>query len=97
MFIINLTYIKPLEVIDQLFEAHKEFLEQYYNSGQFLISGAKNPRIGGIIIAIGSNKKELEKIIQQDPFIKEKAATYEVIEFIPRRFNHVFDSIKEKL
>ncbi|MDP4170378.1 MAG: YciI family protein, partial [Bacillota bacterium] len=51
MFIVELTYVKSLDEIDRLREAHVAFLKKYYEKGIFLMSGPKNPRKGGIIIA----------------------------------------------
>lgn len=44
MFIINLTYIEPLEAVEKHLEKHIDFLNQYYTKGLFIASGRKNPR-----------------------------------------------------
>jgi uncharacterized protein YciI len=83
MFIINLQYIKEISEVDNFVAEHRIFLEKYYESGKFLLSGRKEPRNGGIIIAQGSSRSEIESIIYEDPFHREKIAKYEIIEFIP--------------
>ena len=50
MFIVNLTYIKPLDAVEKYLEKHIDFLNQYYTKGLFIASGRKNPRTGGIIL-----------------------------------------------
>ena len=50
MFIVNLTYIKPLDEVEKFLEKHIDFLNQYYTKGHFIASGRKNPRTGGIIL-----------------------------------------------
>ncbi len=50
MFIVNLTYIKPLVEVEKFLEKHIDFLNQYYTKGLFIASGRKNPRTGGIIL-----------------------------------------------
>lgn len=97
MFIINLTYIKPLEFIDQILNEHIEFLNKFFKQGIFLTSGRKSPRNGGVILAKAENKNELERIVKQDPFIIKEAATYEIIEFLPTRFGSLFEKIKDEL
>ena len=87
MFIVNLTYIKPLEIIDQIRPDHLEFLNEYYEKGIFLVSGAQNPRLGGIIIADKLSRKELESILKKDPLFIKKAAKFEVIEFRASKYN----------
>lgn len=81
MFIIELTYKVPLEEIDAHMKQHVIYLNKYYKSKNFIVSGRKIPRDGGIIIAVASSKKEIEKIIKQDPFYKNKLAEFRIIEF----------------
>lgn len=83
MFIVLLRYIKPLSEVDRCVEEHREFLERYYSSGNFLLSGRKEPRTGGVILAKAESLAEIESIIQNDPFHREKIANYEIIEFRP--------------
>ncbi|MEP6927898.1 MAG: YciI family protein [Ginsengibacter sp.] len=81
MFIIELIYKVPLEQIDAYMKQHVKFLTKYYHSKNFIVSGRKLPRDGGIILATASNKKEIEKIIKEDPFYKYKLAEFRIIEF----------------
>jgi uncharacterized protein YciI len=81
MFIIELTYKVPLEAIDAHMKAHVAYLNKYYQSKKFIVSGRKIPRDGGLIIATASDKKEIEKIIKQDPFYKNQLADFTIIEF----------------
>lgn len=82
MFIISLTYHKSLEEVDAHLSDHVEFLKAHYAKGIFLASGRKNPRNGGIILAVASNKAEIEAIIARDPFYIHGVAQYEITEFI---------------
>lgn len=81
MFIIELTYKAPLEKIDAQMRPHMAFLNEHYDAGTFVISGRKIPRDGGIIIAVGKTRTELESIVQQDPFVSLGLAEYRIIEF----------------
>jgi uncharacterized protein YciI len=83
MFLILLSHITPIETVDRLIGAHRQFLERHYTSGVFLLSGRKEPRTGGVILAKAKSRSEIEKIIEEDPFSIEKVATYTIIEFIP--------------
>lgn len=83
MFIIELTYAQPLAIVDQFVAEHRLFLERYYASGQFLLSGRKEPRTGGFILASVANRAELDAILQEDPFQREGIAKYTVTEFLP--------------
>ena len=92
LFIVILSYKVPLEKIDAFKEAHWSFLNNYYDS-LFIVSGPQIPRSGGVIIAKCANKNELQQILAQDPFAVNDLATYEVIEFSPRRGNKQFETI----
>jgi uncharacterized protein YciI len=81
MFIIELNYIQPLKFIDKHMVEHVQFLNKHYASGNFIMSGRKVPRTGGIIIAKGATKKAIEKIMKQDPFYKHALAEFTITEF----------------
>lgn len=83
MFVVLLTYTQPLEAVDALVPAHREFLQQMYQAGTFLLSGRKEPRDGGVILANASSLHELQSAIAQDPFQIHGVASYQVIQFIP--------------
>jgi len=85
MFIINLTYKTELEKVDKFLNEHIEFLNEQYDLGNFLASGRKIPRTGGIILSKVENKTEMEKIIDKDPFKINELADYQLIEFIPSK------------
>ena len=62
-------------------KAHMAFLRKYYASGHFVMSGRKIPRDGGIIIAVGASREEIEAIAAEDPFCKHGLADVRIIEF----------------
>ncbi len=81
MFVIELIYKVDLAEIDAHMKAHVRFLNTYYASGHFLVSGRKVPRDGGIILAVGKSRGEIEAIVEQDPFCTEGLADFRIIEF----------------
>ncbi|MCB0541222.1 MAG: GTP cyclohydrolase [Lewinellaceae bacterium] len=85
MFIISLTYKTELEKVDQFLNEHIDFLNEQYELGNFVISGRKVPRTGGIILSKIDSRAELEKIIGKDPFKINDLADYELTEFIPSK------------
>lgn len=95
MFIVNLTYTVSLDKVNEYIQAHKEYLSVQYELNNFIASGAKNPRTGGIILSIMSSKKELETVLKQDPFHKADIAEYEIIEFTPSMTSKEFESLKQ--
>ena len=81
MFVIELVYRASLAEIDAKMAAHVRFLKKYYASGHFLASGRKFPREGGIILAVGSSRREIEAIAAEDPFCVHGLADVRIIEF----------------
>ena len=81
MFVIELLYKVDLEQIDAALRSHVAFLDKHYDAGTFLISGRKIPRDGGIILAVGKSREEIENIVREDPFVSRGLADYRIIEF----------------
>lgn len=91
MFVVIINYIKPIEAVDALLPAHREFLDQAYQEGVFLCSGARVPRFGGVILAKEKNREALLQRLHQDPFYLQGVAEYQVIEFTPTKFAAGFE------
>jgi uncharacterized protein YciI len=81
MFVIELTYKADLQKIDAHMAAHVRFLKKYYASGNFLVSGRKIPRDGGIILAVAQRRQDIDAIIKEDPFYEHGLADFRIIEF----------------
>jgi uncharacterized protein YciI len=86
MFIINIVYKKDFNVIENYLSAHRQFLDQLFQRGHLLMSGPKEPRTGGIIIALGSDQKALEEMFADDPYVKHDLADYHYIKFNPVKY-----------
>ena len=81
MFVIELIYKAELTAIDAAMKAHVAFLNTHYAAGRFLVSGRKIPRDGGIIIAVGDSRAQIEAIMRDDPFCRRGLADVRIIEF----------------
>jgi uncharacterized protein YciI len=94
MFVIELTYKADLAEIDARMVAHVVFLKKYYASGNFLVSGRKVPRDGGIILAVGKSRRQIEAVIEEDPFFEHGLADFRIIEF---RASQRADDIQKRI
>ena len=83
MFIVLVTYTKPLEAVNAALDAHRAFLKRQYAAGVFLASGPQNPRTGGVILAQAPDRASLDAVLATDPFRTQGVADYAVIEFLP--------------
>lgn len=85
MFIISITYTSALSEIDKHLDEHVVYLDNQYKLGNFLLSGRKEPRTGGVIISNVSSRTKLDEILKLDPFYREALASYEVTEMVPTK------------
>ncbi|MER6995547.1 YciI family protein [Streptomyces sp. NPDC000410] len=82
MFVMELTYIASVERADELLEAHVAWLDALYEEGVVIASGRKNPRDGGVLLAVGSDRARIEEIAATDPFVTGGVCEYRITEFI---------------
>ena len=94
MFVIELLYKVDLSAIDAHMTAHVDFLRKYYAAGNFLVSGRKIPRDGGIIVAVGKSRRHIEAIVAEDPFVTHGLADFRIIEF---RASQRADDIQKRI
>jgi uncharacterized protein YciI len=94
LFVIELIYKVALTEIDAHMAAHVRFLKRYYAAGNFLVSGRKIPRDGGIILAVGANRAQIEAIVREDPFVQRGLADFRIIQF---RASQRADDIQKRL
>jgi uncharacterized protein YciI len=87
MFIVNLNYIAPLDLLDAHMTEHVKFLKKYYKKNTFIASGRKVPRTGGIILALASSKEVIQEIIKEDPFYIHKLAEFTITEFLTSQYH----------
>lgn len=90
MFIVTMTYKKPLSVVDQFVAAHRAYLDIGYQQNFLIASGPKNPRDGGILISQLKERKILEKFLAEDPFILNEVAEFQIVEFSPVKYHQDF-------
>jgi len=81
MFIFLLKYTKGLEAVDRVMPEHRKYLEANYEKGNFVCSGRRKPRTGGVILCKAASFEEAKGITETDPFVIEDIAEYEIIEF----------------
>ena len=93
MFVVSLTYKAELSEVDNYISEHIAYLEQYYDKGNFIASGRKVPRTGGVILAHAESREKLIAILQENPFYKADVASYEVTEFVPSKVGQGFESL----
>lgn len=90
---IVLTYVKPLPEVDALMRKHMAWLNEQYAAGRFVVSGRQIPRTGGVILARGDDREEVEAIAARDPFVAGGVARAEIIQFRASQSADGFDEL----
>ncbi|GDY29958.1 YciI family protein [Gandjariella thermophila] len=97
MYVVLLTYTAPPADIDRALPDHVDWLTRQYEAGYFLVSGRRNPRTGGVIVARPMSRMKLDAILATDPFAMGELARYEVIEFRATRTAPELATLREPL
>ncbi|MEV6952575.1 YciI family protein [Streptomyces sp. NPDC051183] len=95
MFVMELTYTAPIESVEEEMDAHIAWLDGYYASGIFLASGRKVPRDGGVILAGGVSRAEIERIAAEDPFTVAGVCAYRITEFMATKTSADLATVRE--
>jgi uncharacterized protein YciI len=82
-FLIDIQYKVPVEQLAEILPFHRAFLRTGYDKGILLMSGPKNPRIGGVAIGRADSISEIEDFFKDDPYQQNRVATYIFVEFDP--------------
>lgn len=81
LFVVDIEYTVPFEKVEPVIDAHMDFVRRGYDDGWFIMSGAKMPRTGGIVIAQGPTQEAVEAFLKLDPFWTEAVAEFKLTAF----------------
>ncbi|MGP3689410.1 YciI family protein [Streptomyces sp. IBSNAI002] len=95
MFVLELTYTAPVEAVEDHMDAHIAWLDGHYAEGVFLASGRKVPRDGGVILAGGVSRAEIERIAAGDPFAVAGVCAYRITQFIATKTSADLATVRE--
>ncbi|GAA1390163.1 YciI family protein [Luteococcus peritonei] len=93
LFVLDLTYVADVELVDEHMEAHRAHLRRHYANGTFLASGRKEPRTGGIVLARGE-RADIEAVVESDPFTVHGVTRCTITEFIPTMTAHALQDYR---
>ena len=83
MFVVFLRFSENKHRASEFMEAHKAWIASGRADGVFLVVGSLQPQLGGAIIAHGIERAELDRRIDEDPFVAENVVSPEVFEISP--------------
>lgn len=91
LFVLLLTFVKPLDEVDRLIIPHRSYLNRHFIAGHFLAAGRQQPPTGGVIIARAESREQVQAIIAEDPYLTEGVAEYHIVEFHPALYASGFE------
>ena len=81
MFLLLGRYLKPADEVEAHLDAHRTWVRDHVEAGVFIAAGREIPLQGGLIVATGVTRDEVDAIIAKDPYFIEKVAEYDVREY----------------
>ncbi|NGN68168.1 hypothetical protein G5C51_30240 [Streptomyces sp. A7024] len=97
MFVLELTYTAPVDKVDAALADHVTWLDQLYEAGVVLASGRKQPRDGGIIIAVAEDRAAAEALTATDPFVTAGVCEYRITEFLATKTAPALAAYRQQL
>lgn len=85
MFVILLKFAHNKGHAGRLMEGHNAWIQRGIDDGVFLLVGSLQPALGGAILAQGANLDDIQKRMQDDPFVAEGVVSAEILEITPNR------------
>jgi uncharacterized protein YciI len=78
-------YRRPLEEVVVHQDAHRAYLRDLKARGVLIASGPMNPRFGGLVLlrVAGDDLQALDAVRDNDPFVQNGIAQYELIGWAP--------------
>jgi uncharacterized protein len=65
--VLSLTYLQPLDVIDNTRQRHVPWLQQEIEDGRLLLAGRQEDQSGGVLITTNIGADEAENVTESDP------------------------------
>lgn len=85
MHIILLRFAANKASAEQHMDAHKAWLRRGFDEGVFLLAGSLEPGQGGGILAHNTTRLDLERRVNEDPFVAENVVRAEILELDPAK------------
>jgi len=67
-FLVELNFLKPFASFGDVVPQHRAFLQTGYDSGLLLMSGPRDDKTGGIVVARAPDLPTLQSFFELDPY-----------------------------
>ncbi len=79
--VLTLTYLQPLEVVDQTRPQHVAWIQREIEAGRLILAGRQESQRGGVLITGDIDVAEAEDLITKDPYQLAGLVSYERLSF----------------
>jgi uncharacterized protein YciI len=97
MYIALLTYTAPETEVDYALPDHSDWVRKQFTKGVFLVSGKGSGAADHVILTRSVQRGRLDAILASDPFVVQRLARYDVIEFTATRTAQELLAINEAI
>ncbi|KRD18068.1 GTP cyclohydrolase [Mycobacterium sp. Root265] len=79
--VLTITYLQPLDVIDQTRPAHLQWLTDEVAAGRILLAGRVESQEGAVLIAGDMSAAEADAVAASDPYTQAGVVRYDRVSF----------------
>ena len=83
MHVVLLKFSTNKHQAGKFMEGHKAWLKRGFDDGVFLLAGSLEPGLGGGILAHNMSSDDLQRRVNDDPFVAENVVKAEILELDP--------------
>lgn len=81
MFALLVRYLKPVDEVEEHLDAHRAWVRHHAEAGHVIAAGREVPLQGGLLVAVGVTRDEVDAMIAADPYVTGGVAEYDVREY----------------
>lgn len=79
--VLTITYLQPLDVIDQTRPAHLQWLTDEVAAGRILLAGRVESQAGAVLIAADMSAQDADAVAASDPYTQAGVVRYDRVSF----------------
>jgi len=85
MYVALLKFSENKSKAAEFMDGHNQWIKRGFDDGVFLLVGSLQPGLGGSVIAHNTSVSELQKRVNEDPFVVENIVQAEILEIDPKK------------
>lgn len=85
LFVVLLKFSSNQSNAKHFMDGHKHWVKRGFDDGVFLLAGSLEPNSGGGLLAHNTALQDLQRRVNEDPFVIENVVRAEIIELSPAK------------